>query len=108
MRSARGRPRRAGTPPVKVTRRLADAVLLPQFTSRGGPKTSRLASISSRWHSCCSRPSPRQHSNIRETEATMRIDTLETLFLEEIQDIRSVEKQILEALIRIAKGVSPQ
>jgi Response regulator containing a CheY-like receiver domain and an HTH DNA-binding domain len=38
----------------------------------------------------------------------MRTDTIETLFLEELQDIRHVEKQILQALIRIAKGVSGQ
>ena len=38
----------------------------------------------------------------------MRTETLDTLFLEEIQDIRSVEKQILHALIRMAKGLSAQ
>ena len=38
----------------------------------------------------------------------MRTSTLDNLFLEEIQDIRSVEKQVLQALIRIARGVSAQ
>jgi DNA-binding NarL/FixJ family response regulator len=38
----------------------------------------------------------------------MRTDTLDDLVLNEIQDIRSVEKQILEALIRITKGASAQ
>jgi len=36
----------------------------------------------------------------------MRTDTLENLFLEQIRDIRSVERQILNALGRIASGVS--
>jgi len=38
----------------------------------------------------------------------MRTETLDNLFIEEIQDIRSVEKQILHALIRMAKGLSAQ
>jgi DNA-binding NarL/FixJ family response regulator len=36
----------------------------------------------------------------------MRTDTLATLFLEEIHDVRSVEQQIVDALNGIAKGVS--
>lgn len=36
----------------------------------------------------------------------MRTETLESLFAEEIQDIRRVERQILDALTRIAHGVS--
>jgi DNA-binding NarL/FixJ family response regulator len=38
----------------------------------------------------------------------MRTDTLETLYLEEIRDIRGVKQQISEALARIAKGVSAE
>ena len=38
----------------------------------------------------------------------MRTDTLANLFLEEIQDVRSVEQQIVDALTRIANGVSVQ
>jgi DNA-binding NarL/FixJ family response regulator len=41
-------------------------------------------------------------------ETTMRADTLTNLFFEEIQDVRSVEHQIVEALTRIANGVSVQ
>ena len=36
----------------------------------------------------------------------MRTAMLEDLVLEEIQDMRSVERQIVQALIRIAKGLS--
>ena len=36
----------------------------------------------------------------------MRTETLENLFAEEIQDIRRVERQMLDALTRIAHGVS--
>lgn len=36
----------------------------------------------------------------------MRTDTLATLFLEEMQDVHSVEQQIVDALNGIAKGVS--
>ena len=36
----------------------------------------------------------------------MRTDTLATLFLEEMQDVRCVEQQVVDALNRIAKGVS--
>jgi DNA-binding NarL/FixJ family response regulator len=36
----------------------------------------------------------------------MSTDTLATLFLEEIHDVRSVEQQIVDALNGIAKGVS--
>jgi DNA-binding NarL/FixJ family response regulator len=36
----------------------------------------------------------------------MRTETLTDLFLEEIQDVRSVEKQIVDALSGIASGVS--
>ena len=36
----------------------------------------------------------------------MRTDTLANLFLEEMQDVRSVEQQIVDALNRMAKGVS--
>jgi DNA-binding NarL/FixJ family response regulator len=43
-----------------------------------------------------------------DTEATMSTDSLATLFLEEIQDMRSVEKEILQAVIGITRGVSPQ
>jgi DNA-binding NarL/FixJ family response regulator len=38
----------------------------------------------------------------------MRTETLETLYLEEIRDIRGVKQQISEALARIAKGVSAE
>jgi DNA-binding NarL/FixJ family response regulator len=36
----------------------------------------------------------------------MSTDTLQSLFFEEIRDVRSVKRQILEVLSRIAKGVS--
>jgi DNA-binding NarL/FixJ family response regulator len=36
----------------------------------------------------------------------MRTDTLANLFFEEIHDVRGIERQITEALTRIAKGVS--
>jgi DNA-binding NarL/FixJ family response regulator len=39
-------------------------------------------------------------------ETSMRTDTLATLFLEEMHDVRSVEQQIVDALNGIAKGVS--
>jgi DNA-binding NarL/FixJ family response regulator len=39
---------------------------------------------------------------------TMRMDTLASLFLEEIHDVLRVEQQIAEALTRMAKGVSVQ
>lgn len=38
----------------------------------------------------------------------MRMDTLASLFLEEIHDVLRVEQQIAEALTRMAKGVSVQ
>jgi DNA-binding NarL/FixJ family response regulator len=41
-------------------------------------------------------------------EATMHTDTLDNLFLEGKNDIRSVEQQISDALSRIASGASPQ
>jgi DNA-binding NarL/FixJ family response regulator len=43
---------------------------------------------------------------ICEKETPMRTDTLANLFLEEMQSVRSVEQQIVDALNRIAKGVS--
>jgi DNA-binding NarL/FixJ family response regulator len=39
---------------------------------------------------------------------TMSTDTLQSLFFEEIRDVRSVKRQILEVLSRIAKGVSAE
>jgi DNA-binding NarL/FixJ family response regulator len=36
----------------------------------------------------------------------MSTDTLQSLFFEEIRDVRSVKRQILDVLSRIAKGVS--
>ena len=41
-------------------------------------------------------------------EATMYTDTLDNLFLEGKNDIRSVEQQISDALSRIASGASPK
>jgi DNA-binding CsgD family transcriptional regulator len=41
-------------------------------------------------------------------EANMSTDTLQSLFFEEIRDVRSVKRQILEVLSRIAKGVSAE
>ena len=38
----------------------------------------------------------------------MSTDTLQSLFLEEIRDVRSVKQQILDVLARIAKGVSAE
>jgi DNA-binding NarL/FixJ family response regulator len=38
----------------------------------------------------------------------MRTHTLENFFLEELQDIRTVEQQILEAVIGMTRGVAPQ
>jgi DNA-binding CsgD family transcriptional regulator len=38
----------------------------------------------------------------------MSTDTLQSLFLEEIRDVRSVKRQILDVLARIAKGVSAE
>jgi DNA-binding NarL/FixJ family response regulator len=38
----------------------------------------------------------------------MRTDTLQNLFLEEIRDVRSVKRQILDALARVARGVSAE
>jgi DNA-binding NarL/FixJ family response regulator len=43
---------------------------------------------------------------ISEKEAPMHTDTLANLFLEEMHHVRSVEQQIVDALNRIAKGVS--
>jgi DNA-binding CsgD family transcriptional regulator len=39
-------------------------------------------------------------------EATMTTTALQSIFLEEVRGIRSVKRQVLEALTRIAKGVS--
>ena len=38
----------------------------------------------------------------------MSSDTLQSLFLEEIRDVRSVKRQILDALARVARGVSAE
>ena len=38
----------------------------------------------------------------------MSADTLQSLFIEEIRDVRSLKRQILEVLARIAKGVSAE
>ena len=38
----------------------------------------------------------------------MSSDTLQSLFLEEIRDVRSVKRQILDALGRVARGVSAE
>lgn len=38
----------------------------------------------------------------------MTADTLQSLFLEEIRDVRNVKRQIVEVLARIAKGVSAE
>ena len=38
----------------------------------------------------------------------MNTDTLRSLFLEEIRDVRSVKRQILDALGRVARGVSAE
>jgi DNA-binding NarL/FixJ family response regulator len=38
----------------------------------------------------------------------MRIDTLENLVLEDVQDIRSVEQQVMKSVIDMTRGATPQ
>jgi DNA-binding CsgD family transcriptional regulator len=102
-------------PLVTLTRNVANAVRLageslPELPAILQIPAGGTSAANDRCYGGCGESnSPRLTENAkRDVEATMRIDTLENLFIEEIQDIRSVERQILDALTRIAHGVSPR